>query len=250
MRIAICDDDITTLQSISKLLKLAYVENGLTWQEPHCFNNAKDLLSSGSYDLIYLDIEMPNMSGLEAAAQLRTQNRHTQLVFITSHTNYVFDTFRVMPIDFLAKPINCQQFLETFQCALKNYRWQHQTITCQSLGETLILPVSDICYIGSQGKKVQIHLQNGDEYCINERISHISPRLTIHHIIRCHRFYLVNLAYVQGIFNRQSFQIGQRSEGKEVYLSVINTYLPIGEKYLEGFEQSLLYYQEQGRTLY
>ena len=250
MKIAICDDDASVLQSICKLLKLAYVENGLSWQEPVCFSSAKELLKGNPFDLIYLDIEMPDISGLEAAAKLRAISRQTQLVFVTAHNNYVFDSFRVMPIDFLVKPINCHHFLDTFKRALENYRWQHQTVACQALEGPLILPVSDICYISSEGRMVQLYLHNGNEYSIRERISHLTARFSIYHIVRCHRFYLVNLAYVQGISNRKTFLPKQRSEGKEVILSKTGAYLPIGKKYLESFQQALLSYQEQGRPIY
>lgn len=243
MRIAICDDDEPVLHHIRQLLQEAYADNNLPWQEPACFTDALALLDSGEYDVVYLDIEMPLTSGLEAAAAIRARNKQTQLIFVTSHSDYVFETFQVMPTDFLTKPIDSNRFAATFRRMLDNYRFWHQRIACAQAGGTIVLNIADICYVGSEGKRTRLYLQDGTEHILIERIGELATRLAPYGIIRCHRTYLVNLAYVQAIASRRAFRPGRRSEGKEVRLAGVAISLPIGEKYLADFKQALLHYQ-------
>ncbi len=256
MRIMICDDDAVIRQSLLKMLKLAYTENNLPWEEPKCAASAEELLANISkgqtYDLIYLDIEMPGASGMEAAAQIRTHDRQVQFIFVTSHKDYVYDVFQVMPLDFLIKPINCQKFLGAFGRALENYRWQHQTITCKLTEGVAVIETAEIVYACSEGKLIHLYLHNGEHYQTRQTMTEMAAQLELYHIIRCHRSYLVNLAYVQGLANRRAFRIGQRSEGKEVLITIEGqrVSLPIGEKYLDNFQQQLMQYQQQGGRLY
>ena len=255
MKIMICDDDASIQKRIRQLLKRAYADNGLDWEEPDCALNAEALLAAGrskAYDLLYLDIEMSGASGLDAAAEIRARDWQIQIIFVTSHRDYVFDAFRVTPLDFLVKPIDCQRFDETFSRALDNYRRRHQTVTFQLADGLACLKVADIRYISGEGKTVRLLLRGGQSIVVRQRLSELADQLALYHIVRCHRSYLVNLAYVQAITNRQTFKLHQRSEGKEVQLTGASelVHLPIGEKYQDSFTEALMRYQQGGGELY
>lgn len=259
MKIGICDDDLKMQQHMVKLLKLAFDENGLDWEEPVSVDNAEALLEQLQlgvpFDLLYLDIEMPNLSGMEAAADIRTMDRQMQIIFVTSHEQYVFDTFQVQPLDFLTKPIDCQRFQQAFRRALGNYRLLHQTILCASDGGGRILSVADMVCVESAGKKVSVSMADGTLYNLDHKLEEMEKRLSMYHIIRCHRSLLVNLAYVREIAPRLTFRPGRRSEGKDVLFA--DPAQPgqlrrrsIGEKYLESFQRALMRYQEDGGVVY
>lgn len=259
MKIAVCDDDLNIQQSIVKALKLVYAETGQNWEAPVVLDNAEELLAQLKcgvrFDLLYLDIEMPGLSGIEAAAEIRAMDRQIQIIFVTNHEQYVFDTFRVQPLDFLSKPINCRRFLEAFRRALDNYRLQHQTIACASDGGIRILFVAEMVCVESAGKKVSVTMADGTLYRFNHKLEEMEQRLKVYHLIRCHRSLLVNLAYVREIAPRLSFRPGRRSEGKDVLFGV--PFEPnqlqrraIGEKYLESFQAALMRYQEEGGVIY
>ena len=249
--IAVCDDDLQIQKDIVKALKLAYAENGQDWEAPVVLDNAEELLAQLKrgvrFDLLYLDIEMPGLSG--------TIDRQIQIIFVTSHEQYVFDTFRVQPLDFLSKPLDCSRFQEAFRRALDNYRLQHQTIACAIDGGIQILSVTEMVCVESAGKKVSVTMADGTLYSLSHKLEEMEQRLKVYHLIRCHRSLLVNLAYVREIAPRLSFRPGRHSEGKDVLFSVPAQMgqlqrRAIGEKYLESFQAALMRYQEEGGVVY
>ena len=259
LKIAVCDDDLYMQQSIVKALKLACAETGQDWQPPVVWDNAEDLLAQlkdgARFDLLYLDIEMPGLSGMEAAAEIRTLNRQLQIIFVTSHEQYVFDTFRVQPLDFLTKPLDCRRFQDALRRALDNYQLLHQTIACASDGGMRILAVAEMVCVESVGRKVSVIMADGTIYSINHTLEEMEQRLKGYHLIRCHRSLLVNLAYVREIAPRLNFRMGRRSEGKDVLFNVPGEpgqlqRRAIGEKYLEHFQGALMRYQEEGGVIY
>lgn len=255
MKIAICDDDSKMQQIITKLLKLAYDEAGRIWIEPVCFSNAEELLKQYQqgvrFDLLYLDIEMPGLSGMEAASRIRITDRQVQFIFVTSHEQYVYDAFDVQPVAYLSKPIDCQRFQKAFNNALENYRLHHQTIACESEGGLKILPVTDIVMAESAGKIVKIYMADGAVHEVNHSLNEMEQQLKLYHIVRCHRSYLVHLAYVREINIRKGFIEGPRSNGKEVLLYKPAEipqiqHVPIGQKYKAEFLEALMKYQQEG----
>lgn len=255
MKIAICDDDRKMWDNIEKLLKLAFVKNELDWMEPVRFSGGKSLLAQYEqgqrFDLIYLDIEMPELSGIETAARLRALDRQVQMIFITSHEQYVYDAIGVQPVDYLTKPIKCQRFQKAFDRALKNYRLQHQTIILEGNSGYKILPAQDIVYIESAGKKAAIHLYDGEIYAANYSLSELEQMLKSYSIIRCHRAYLVHLGYVREISAKQSLGTKLRASGQDVLIyqptvpgSLLR--LPIGRTYDADFEEAVMKYQQEG----
>lgn len=255
MNIAICDDEISVQQSLTKLLHLAYDENALAWDEPHCFDDAETLLDAlrqgERFDLFYLDIEMPGRSGMEAAAYIRAHDRQTQIVFVTSHSEQVYDAFLVNPLDFLRKPLDCQRFLKTFQRFLDNYRWQHQHVLCQMAAGPTSFPVADILYLSTKGRQMELHLANGQTHLIQQGINELAAALKLHHILRCHRSYLANLAYVNTITMRQQFTFKSRIADKDVLLfdpqhADEPIRIPIGRSYLNDFQKAFIRYHTEG----
>ena len=259
MHIAICDDEISIQQSLSKLLRLAYDENDLAWDEPHCFDDAESLLNAlqqgKRFDLFYLDIEMPGQSGMEAAAYIRAQDRQAQIIFITSHSEQVYDVFQVAPLDFLKKPLDCQRFLKAFQRFLENYRWQHQHVLCQTEGGLITFPVADILYLSTKGRQMELRLANGQTHLIQQGINELTTSLKLHHILRCHRSYLVNLAYVNAITMRQQFTFKSRTADKDALLfdpqhTDAPIRIPIGRSYLNDFQEAFIHYQTEGGFIF
>lgn len=259
MKIAICDDDMKIRENISNLLKVSFDEQDIDWIEPDLYENGDKLFMALTqkkrYDLIYLDIEMPGRSGMEIAAEIRRLNGQVQIIFITSHAKYVYDAFRVMPVDFLPKPIKCDRFKEAFVRALDNYRWQHQMITCQVKDDIIVLQVKDILYLSSEGKWITFHMKGGITHKIRKTMTEMEKQMKLYYIMRCYRSYLVNLAYVKEISARERLHIGVRNDGMDVLvIDPTNPNdpirLPVGDKYFYDFQAALVRYQEEGRQIY
>ena len=109
-RIAICDDDALFIEQTTKLI-LNYQFERNTDFTISSFKNGKNLLSnfknSGDFQILFLDIEMPELNGIELASIIRTSiDRHVFIVFISSYPEYMHESFKVHPYNYLQKPIS------------------------------------------------------------------------------------------------------------------------------------------------
>ena len=108
MRIAICDDEVSMVQileeKIKKLLPDAVIEKYLSGEK---------LIASGSKpDVLFLDIQMPGMDGMETAKMLRQDNEDMILIFVTAAEEYVFQAFDVGAFHYLVKPFSDEKLKE------------------------------------------------------------------------------------------------------------------------------------------
>lgn len=113
MRIAICDDEESIRRQIRELSLCA--DTGSSIAE---FATGDALLASPEhYDLLFLDIQMPGIDGVEAARQLRARNSPGCIVFVTGVKEYVFDAFDVGALHYLLKPVDPAKFAAVFERA-------------------------------------------------------------------------------------------------------------------------------------
>ena len=106
LNIAICDDDNNVINEIEKLLLNVEVTKKV---KINVFYDGTDLVNSilqgNMYDLIYLDIEMGKENGITSAHRIRKIDRHSLIIYVTSHSNFAKEAFEVNAFRFLSKPI-------------------------------------------------------------------------------------------------------------------------------------------------
>ena len=106
MKIAVCDDDRQVLLSVLSQLA-SYQEQRQTELSSQGFENAVDLLASiehQNYDLLFLDVLMPGLNGLQAAREIRQKNDRIKIVFLTSSPEYAVESYSVQATNYLLKP--------------------------------------------------------------------------------------------------------------------------------------------------
>ena len=122
IKIAICDDNIPFTTELESLLNLIALHNHIKI-DIDIFFDAKSLYNyicrGFYYDLIYLDIEMGDLNGIEFARQLRTDNLPTILIYISAYETYYRELFEVEPFRFLLKPIDTELIKNYFLAAYK-----------------------------------------------------------------------------------------------------------------------------------
>lgn len=109
MRCAIVDDEPAMRQDLRERIAAYMKERGRGWEIGE-FAQAAALLRDPDWDVIFLDIQMPGLNGMEAANQLRAMGNRSQLVFTTVLADYVFDAFAVDAADYLVKPVSEEWF--------------------------------------------------------------------------------------------------------------------------------------------
>ncbi len=179
---------------------------------------AMDLLGTESVDLLFLDINMPQLSGLDFYKSLPNP---PAVIFTTAHPDYAVDGFEVNAVDYLLKPIA----FERFMTAVNKVAEQHTTPVADHLfikvDKTLHkVQFEQIRYIEALGDYVKVHCEN-EVLLTNETLKSLTEQLPTATFMQIHKSFIVNLEKVTSVSGGQAF---------------CNTdALPIGRKYKEAF---------------
>lgn len=201
MRIAICDDQPTQVQ-----LMKHYVDNWAKAKqiEAGCFgfSSAEEYLLNSEeqqFDLLFLDIQMGSMNGIELARSLRRHNERLAIVFVTGLREHVFEGFEVQALHYLVKPIKESDCHKCLDLALARLEEGHERmLLINHEGEMHKLPTGGIIYIEAMAHYVQFLTKDGT-YRSKMNISNLEEELADAGFYRCHRSYLVNMKYVARI---------------------------------------------------
>lgn len=201
LRVAICDDEETVRELIEKYL-LPFVELGVV-KELRSFNSGEAFLKDvreKNFDLVYLDIEMHGISGVQVAKKLRERNDSILIIFITSHVEFVSDTFRVGAFQFLRKPIEKEFFCEEFVRAITQYKINHHIYEVQTKNEIMCFEIEHILYIESYYGKLNLHMFGATPNIeFSGKLSIEEDKLAIYGFFKCHQGFLVNIQHIQKI---------------------------------------------------
>ena len=148
-------------------------------------------------DIIFMDIRMPYMSGMEAAGKLRAVNDHSVLIFLTTLAGYAIKGYAVDAMDFIVKPIERARFAHTFEKAIRLCERKKKYITIQSKDRVLRVNTDEILYIESFAHYKVYHVGT-QAYSINEDMEHLLGSLPAE-FVRCHRSYIVNLKNIESV---------------------------------------------------
>ena len=178
----------------------------------------EELLQVGRYfDIIFLDIQLDGLNGIETARELREQQKESLLIFITGAKEYVFEAFDVSAFHYLLKPIEEKRFEEVWDKAVyeitKRRKWEQKRLFIKTRNRNYSLNQNEILYIESRAKKVEIHtsVEIIEAYA---SMSALEKQLG-DMFYRCHRGYLVNMAFIV----RYSGDSITLSNGEEVILA-------------------------------
>lgn len=171
---------------------------------------ALEFLKQNSVDILFLDIQMPDMTGIEFMSVL---SNSPQVIFTTAHREFALDGFELNVVDFLLKPFSYNRFLKAVNKTIvvenkkteKEVIKNHIFIKCD--GMIIKVLIDDITFIETANDYIQIHTVN-DKYLTLVSLKHIEKELPNEKFIRVHRYYLVaynhihklegNLIYIAG----------------------------------------------------
>ena len=196
---AICDDEPQMLQELAGHLAGYMEEKRITAYSVSRFSGGRALLEqAGSFDVIFLDIQMQQPDGMETARLLRQQGDHSLLVFVTVLKELVFDAFQVEAYDYLLKPLDSARFKGTMDRVLRTLeqRTAEDIVIQRGTGCEVVL-LSDIVYCEVLGRKIYIHKHDGTVIDYYDKLEDLERRVD-GRFFKCHRSYLVNLDYVRG----------------------------------------------------
>ena len=201
MKIAICDDDKMTVTHMSKTIKKILAKIYDLDVVIDDFLSPTDMLHNHNihpYDVVFADLEMPEMHGFEVSKHLQKKHKDTIIIFVTSHTNFVFDSFEVNPFRFVPKKDFGSRITQILIDTVEKYKNTKEIYMFSYERKGYAVRLSKIIYFEYKRGTVNIITEDGTIYRHRRKMNDIEKELSEQHFIRTHSGYIVNAAHVSG----------------------------------------------------
>jgi DNA-binding LytR/AlgR family response regulator len=183
---------------------------------------ALNLMKEHSVDLLFLDIQMPEIKGTEFAKMV---NPDTKIIFTTAYSQYALEGFELNAVDYLLKPITFERFLTAVNKVKTNQPIEtSDTIIIKSGYDLHKVRYEDILYVVSDSEYVTFHLADR-KIISNQRLKTVEQELPNSQFMRVHRSYIINKQRVTGL------------KGRDLLLSEI--IIPVSDSYFENAKKEL-----------
>lgn len=197
------DDEPLALNKLKRnILKYPYLE--LVGACPNV-ERAHKILDSCHIDVIFVDIEMPDMNGLRFIQQMA---KTPMVVFVTAYPQYALESYSVSAIDYLLKPYSSEQFERTVEKVYRqwnllnarseNANEEDESIFLKSEYKFVRVPLADIVYLEGMNEYIKVHRKSDNPFLTLTTFNKLEDKLP-KHFIQIHRSYMVNMNHVGSI---------------------------------------------------
>lgn len=238
MRIAVCDDNNAALKALNKSITNAFSKFTDEFNVVN-FSDGTVLLNEHKkepFDIVFLDIDMPVISGFDIAKSLRDDFSNCYIIFVTSHSELVYESMNFQPFNFIRK--NCsipidesilyivskliQHMKQNEKIILEDYNYRKHSVL-----------IRNIIYIESDGHYVTFYaLADGFPIRIRGSITEHEEKYSKYDFVRIHKKYLINLRYLS--------QLNYNSN--EIILGKINKHLPLSKRMKKDVQEKYIIY--------
>ena len=207
LQIAICDDEKYYREEIRRLVEDWLEEKGMEYAI-HLFASGEEFLIQNEnlvrYDCIFMDINMNERDGIEAAMQIRSYHSKTQIVFVTAFIQYVLEGYKVDAVRYIMKDTLKTAVPECMDAVWKRLRLAQVTFHFVEGEKTLY--TDNILYVESRRHKSIFHyMESGmTEYQIYSKLDEIEQKLYEYGFLRIHKSYLVNMKHMRRVSNYEA----------------------------------------------
>ena len=211
IKIAIVDDEKECILKLVGYLNRYADERKIAF-EISTFENAVPFIDNfkGEYDIVFLDILMPYINGVDAAYILREKDKNFILYFVTSTSQFAIKGYEVEALDYLVKPIEYYEFVLKIAKAIERlHKSNTASVMVKNRNGYLKIDASEIMYVEVLGHHCEIHTTSG-VYRQYITIRSIEDQLKGQSFARCNNCYLVNLAYATAIEDYEVIVGGDR----------------------------------------
>lgn len=233
LRIGICDDNEYIAFELDKYiseynkLQNLNIETDVFYSGERIIQQIKNLIN---YDLIFLDIEMGGMNGIEVGKQIRNRfdNYYCKIVFITGNDGYEQKLFEIQPFNFIKKPIAKDKIFDILSLAIKLNNIDNQIFSYKKSFDVFRVSLRNILYFEKKGNKIKIVTMNSVDY-FYDTLSNIKKSLP-EIFVETHGSYLVNFNKISSL--------------KRAYLQMANgDMLPVSQRNLSSIRNIMIEYE-------
>ena len=196
MKILIVDDEALALARLKRMLTTLGYEDIV---EADNAQSALQAVKESHFDLVLLDINMPETSGLELGYELRYQQEDLAIIFQTAYDEHALKAFDIGAVGYLVKPFSMEQLETTIERVKVDRKEPEELRIMSKAGENYyLLKPEEIYYIKADLSEVMIRSQKGFSYYA-QKISDLEKKLLKYDFIRIHRSYLLNINKIKEI---------------------------------------------------
>ncbi len=232
VRVAICEDDLFYMEREKNLIE-SYLQTREIRSEITTFSSSIELTKAyaNSFDIIFLDVEMDEMNGMEAAHWLRDKGAKSHIIFLSAYAEYLPEGYKVDAHRYLLK--NDAKFDESFcECmdsVVAKIQMEESKIEIKIKDGILSIAPSKIIYAESNVHKVTLYVieQSGDirEYYMYDRLDNVQAKLERYGFLRIHQSYIINGEHLRKVYRYKAELI------KDISLAISKKYYNDVEDY-------------------
>lgn len=234
IHIAICDDEEVFVEKIRNEAR-AVLETQDEDFEIFCYTDGNKLLAdyeAKKFDLVLLDIDMPDVDGFEVAEKLSDYSDEIKLVFTSSYENLVFESIKYSPFRFVRKKHLESDMEETIDAFLKVHCFSCKTIELSTDCGNITFRITKICYIESDKHDIYVYSNNDTFKLKRDRknsysLKNLEPLFVSYGFIRTHKSFLVNFRFIKSI-EKEYIKL----RNMKILPIGINRYMDIKKEYL------------------
>ncbi len=181
---------------------------------------AYKILQNQSVDLMFLDIQMPHLNGIDF---LKSLSQKPKTIFTTAYRDFAIEGFELEAVDYLLKPITFERFFKAVERILRNMADDKQDfILIKTEGMQRKIFLSEIVYFESQGNDIKVVLATQESFISKSKITDLEKTLSGKGFVRIHRSFIINAAFVTAFNNNE--------------LIVNKHQIPVGRSYRQEFD--------------
>lgn len=203
IRIAICDDELCICSQIEDIL-IDILQHIAVKFEIEVFCSGESLckeLEKRDFGIIFLDIELPMLSGIEVGHYIRNnlKNEILQIVYISAKKGYAMELFEYRPINFLVKPLDQEKVAKVIDKYFIITEQNNHVFEYKRRTEYYKVPMSEILYFERQNRKVKIYTKNGESDEFYESMENIYVNVKNYNFLFIHKSIIVNYQFIKRI---------------------------------------------------
>lgn len=234
IRIAICDDEEFYRSELEKLVNVYgnEAEADLTIEVCSKVEALVEAIESGekTYEILFLDVDMPEMSGIEAAKVIREVDQDVLICFVTSHERYALDAYGVDAVGYVLKPMKYTDVKRIVEKAkiqiyyrMDREKAEQRYLEVVSARDKVLIDLEKVVYIEKRRNQCVFHLTDGEQVCY-DTLAKVYKQLDTETFLYTHQGYIANFHYIKEV-KREAVCFGSGME------------IPISRKYYEPLKK-------------
>ncbi|WP_027634901.1 LytR/AlgR family response regulator transcription factor [Clostridium butyricum] len=234
IKIGLCDDSTIYIEQLSTILKNIshFKKIDIEITSFKCGEDLVDFCSSHSnyFDILFLDILMDGINGINAAQTIRNICSDIYIIFVTTSKEYALDSYSVNAYGYILKPFSQEYISEKFLELYDKINLDRKNIIfVKSSQDIYTLQLNKIIYFESNLRKITANINNGESITFYNKMSNLENEINASVFVRCHRSFLINLIYIKNIV------------GLDI-ITIDNKHIPISKKYLNNIRNAFMSY--------